>query len=392
MSNDYVLSPFCFIKKQNDGFLIGTLFDVEKSIHIKSISEINPNITEINNSIFIKKEDLSYYKKSCFDRLEMSYFSQKVQLGYIDTTTVCPYKCRMCPKYKFTLDRSQKELDLESFENIIMQLKHQAGIELHLFGDPFYDDNIYKKIYSANKNGIFPSFSTNLVSLNKVNMQNLINLKIDHLTISLDAISVPIFNKTRGHITKSEIDNCLELLKNILSKNSSSNFIKQVVLQSICLTTNKNERIKVKDLANYFQCAYYEKNYISFPSNDNDIGEVPLFHSDEKLFLYDLIGAQTPFRCLKAWNRKEMAIMSDGALVPCCLMYNDTAKIGNIKKCTLKDLQEGEKAKTFRKQIWNSYYCGEICKLCTQNKVKYSHSAISNELISSLKKYCISSW
>lgn len=155
-------------------------------------------------------------------------------------------------------------------------------------------------------------------------------------------------------------------------------------------------RGKIKKLASqYDNCFYYEKNLIRFPSTkyqEQNFSDEVTFCKDEKMLLYNLIGQKTPFKCLKVWKKREMAITTDGDIVPCCLSFNDTVHIGNVRDESIHNIQTGSKYRELRKKIWDGKKIGSICDTCTQNTAHYFHSQIPNEQLQKLGKYCINQW
>uniref|UniRef100_UPI0022B6B41C hypothetical protein n=1 Tax=Streptococcus dysgalactiae TaxID=1334 RepID=UPI0022B6B41C len=178
MGNEYYLSPFITVTMSDDGGLIlKNLLQGDKKILVSDIDEIDPKVEEIRAFCFIDG-DLKANIKQSFKKLEKFFHKQRASLGYIETTANCPYHCRICPKGYTKQIRNNSELSIQVFEKAVKQIQGQENLALHLFGDPFYDKHIYEKIRLANVYGIKPSFSTNLVSLNNIDFNKIMKLKI----------------------------------------------------------------------------------------------------------------------------------------------------------------------------------------------------------------------
>lgn len=98
---------------------------------------------------------------------------------------------------------------------------------------------------------------------------------------------------------------------------------------------------------------FYLKPFIDFPNtNAKYVKEEFIFKNEENIFLYQLLGKKLPFKCLKPWNKKELAINTDGDLLPCCLLFNNNKKIGNIFDGNLVNILNSNDYKEFRKKIF----------------------------------------
>lgn len=393
MDDFFLLPTVCVQYKDGKYFLKNLLYHYEK-IEIEKLDLIFPQTKLIETKIFARKSEMESLKEEMFSILENKYKNSVTALGYIETTSACPYKCKMCPKGTNKLERTVMTMSMKVFENVIDSLAGQTDITLHMFGDPLYDESIYEKIMYANNKGIKPSFSTNLVSLKNMNLKKMCKVKIGGMTVSIDSIKPEELSIIRGKITQKQIDESFECLEKIISEAENSKFIEKIYLQ--CINFKNNEYTKTQ-LEKYIKCRenveFYEKPFIEFPNTDKvEEALSTVYKKDEWIWLYHILGMATPYRCMKPWNKKEAAVLSDGSFVPCCMSYNDKSKLGSIVEEGLEDIENGERFLNFRKNIWSGGECGEICNLCKLNKNKIIHSEITEEKIQYLKKLCISYW
>lgn len=396
VSNDFFLSPLAYIAYVNGKYSIGHLLEPHKTVEIEDLDSFEPHNETLQDFVFFRMNELKQFKIRYFELLEKKYRASKSKIGYIETTSVCPYHCVMCPKHDNKLIRNNIHMGVHTFNMIINQLVNQDEVELHLFGDPFCDPEIYTRIQTANSKGILPSFSTNLISLGNIDFHKLAGIKIKYLTISFDAYDADTLAKIRGKTDIETWNHCLDVLEHLIQYSKESGAIQYFVFQCIRLNINKNEREKIKNLASLNEnCFYYEKNLVSFPLSEyheqNAMDEFT-FTKDEKILLYNLIGAKTPFKCLKVWKKEEMALTTDGDVVPCCLSFNDTVHVGNVQSESIYDIQTGSKYQELRRKIWEGEKIGSICDACSQSNVQYFHSQIPMDQIQKLRKYCIGQW
>ena len=393
MINEYVLSPFTYIYVEKNKYIIGDIFNKKSEVKLESIEEILPNKDLISKGIFIKKSKINYIKETYFKKLEEKFYSNNIKIGYMETTSICPYKCKMCPKSSNDLERVTNEMHFDLFKKIVKQL-NQKYITLHLFGDPFFDSDIYSKIGYLNDNNIMPSFSTNLTSLNKIDFDRLRRTNIDYLTISIDTTNSEEFSKIRGKVNNKFFENSFLSLEKLINISNESNCINHIILQMIDLNINSEQSELIEKIASkYDNCSFFKKQFILFPNmKDVELKSDNIIEGNNKVLIYQLLGVDLPFKCLKPWKQNELGVLSDGAIVPCCLSFNSTVKIGNLNNQTLNDIKNGESFKKFRYGIWNKGYVGEICTNCTQSKTKISNQLIPSDKLDFLIDYCISSW
>lgn len=213
VSNDFFLSPLAYISYTNKKYYVGHLLNPQKTVEISDLSSLEPSNKMLQDFIFYQYYEMKNVKLRYLELLEKKYGASKLRIGYIETTSVCPYHCVMCPKHDNKLIRENIHMPISIFELVMNQLVNQDEIELHLFGDPFYDPDIYTRIKMINLIGILPSFSTNLVSLSKIDLQKLMGLKIKYLTISFDSYDADTLSQIRGKTEPEELNRCLEILK-----------------------------------------------------------------------------------------------------------------------------------------------------------------------------------
>ena len=282
----------------------------------------------------------------------------------------------------------------EIFTKLISQLCYQSKVELHLFGDPFCDKLIYDRIEMLNNRGIVPSFSTNLISLQNINLNKLRKLKIGNLTISCDTDENIIFSEIRGKITEEEMKKCFAMIETLANFVMKTDCIDKIILQKIKMLANqKRSELIEKIVTRNKKCIYVEKEYIEFPGETKtNLGRNTIYAGNEKILLYHLLGKKTPFKCLKVWDKKEQGITSDGDMVPCCLTYNSVMNFGNINKEYLSEIQSANLYTEFRKSIWSGENVNSICDICFQSSQIFFHSRITKKDRELLKDYCIEEW
>lgn len=390
----FILLPTTYIYiDDNDIFHLGNMLNGKAEITVKSIDEIMPSEKFLNCKIFVDYTEVSDIKNYYLEILEKRYNKSSSKIGYIETTSICPYLCRMCPKYDNKLIRKQSIMEEKTFNRAVEQITNQE-IELHLFGDPFCDNKIIERIKYLNMHKIFPSFSTNLISILNFNLENLKDCYIKYLTISIDTFDAQLFSEIRGNMSDLLFQNCINKLRRLVIYAERTKCIFRFIFQVIDLNINIESREAIKKMAvEHKNCIYNVKKFIKFPNvNIPKLETKNIFDGNEKVLIYQLLNRKLPFKCLKVWNKKEKGITSDGKIVPCCMSYNAAYDLGNILDNTLKEIEESKKYFDFRQAIWNNTDAGEICNKCSQNSLQLYHKRIPYEQLKYLSIYCIENW
>ena len=392
MSNFFLHPATCVQSNGSQYFIMNAM--VGKTVVVDNLRSMKVTDEMINGKIFWPVQEQKKAGEEMLAYLEKYYHSTGVKLGYIETTSICPYLCKMCPKSSNRIDRKCHTMSMEVYRSIIDQLPESSELTLHLFGDPFCDKEIKEKILYANKRKILPSFSTNLISLANADFDALQDIRMGDLTVSIDAASAEEMSDIRGKTSKTQFESGLLYLKRLAHLQEELHFADSITLQSIDMNHAEQVRGFLKEMVVQFtQLSYYEKPFIVFPGMEGNVLKSTKEYSDhEWLWIYDLLGERKPYRCLKLWNKKELGILSDGRVVPCCMCYNETKPIGDASVELLSDILNGERYMEFRRSAFYGGDCGEVCNRCVINGEKKYHRDIDAKDIEHLWEYCIDRW
>lgn len=70
--------------------------------------------------------------------------------------------------------------------------------------------------------------------------------------------------------------------------------------------------------------------------------------------------------------KTQLAILSDGTVVPCCLDSNGMINLGNIFKESIEEIQNKERYQNLKKSFQDRKPSEKICKSCTFKEKKYN--------------------
>lgn len=280
----------------------------------------------------------------------MHYKFHKV---YIELTNICGLECSFCP----TKQTPTSILDLEFFENILIQLKpYTKDIAFHVFGDPLTLSNLEKYLDISLKHEFKVHITTTGYYLKNFDLNIFLHKAIKQINFSLNS-----YNKNEMKLTLKEyLEPMFELcdlklknkrhhfinfrLWNLDNQNSEISFNNEVFkllskkfnVNLSNLDTSKSKRLEnqiLLDFDNYFKWPSLEDTEIS---NGNCHG-----------------------------LSSQIAILSNGVVVPCCLDSFGVINLGNLTNTSLKDILFSKKSLDIVEGFKKNIAVEELCQKCT---------------------------
>ncbi|MCK5195810.1 MAG: radical SAM protein [Desulfobulbaceae bacterium] len=165
----------------------------------------------------------------------------------IEVTSLCKASCFYCPHTTYKDHWRHGSMSLETFKRIAPAFKVANLIFLQGWGEPFMNEDLFKMIEIAKKVGCQVGLTTNGMALGSETINQLIDLKLDILAISLAGTESETHNRLRagtdfGCITRS----LLELKEKKARKNV---LLPRVHLAYIMLKSNFEDLWRIVDYA-----------------------------------------------------------------------------------------------------------------------------------------------
>jgi radical SAM protein with 4Fe4S-binding SPASM domain len=297
-------------------------------------------------------EDLNSHRQNVFTSFERHFDPRRPKIGYIETTSRCPFTCVMCPKSSASYDRPDAIMSMQLFLQIIKQLKHQRDVTLHLFGDPLMDPNIFERLAELRKNNLRGSFSTNAMMITESFYVPLLTSGIGKLVISCDAVSNETYRAMRGPRAKQYLAE--QRLRGFLDAWQARGRPIQVILRFVNLDINISERKAFLDRwSGYAGVQFDIKTHLKFPDVSSSLdtkARLPIRQG----FLTQKQGGRAPVKCLRHWfsSKGELGIQVDGAVVPCCLSHTREVILGDLSIQPLDEIWRSDKFARLRRAIF----------------------------------------
>ncbi len=297
----------------------------------------------------------SLYNKKIKNKIKE--LNKKFPLGVdIGTTNLCNAACIMCPHSKL---KKMGTMDMNLYRKIIDNC-YKLNIKiitLSFFGEPFLDKTIVKKIKYAKEKGMTVGFYSNASLLTEELSKEIIEAKLDSITISFDGATKETYEKIRKNlkfeVTKRNVLGLINIRKRLNKKNPKINLV------LVELEENKRE---IKKFYNEWKEKVEGINIINMRNWANDIqkeGTKESFHFNKKI-------KRKP--CALIWLK--MVVDWNGDVVLCCDDWNHSTILGNLKNQTIEEIWNGEKLRAIRQaHIKGEFYRVPLCAGCNKKSV-----------------------
>jgi radical SAM protein with 4Fe4S-binding SPASM domain len=297
----------------------------------------------------------------------------------IDPCNICNLHCPLCPTGQGRNDRCKGKMSFDNFKRIIDELgAYLYRVDLHNWGEPLLNDDLYGMISYARSHNIQVRVSSNLTVIEGVKAEKLVRSGLDVLIVSLDGASQETYAQYR---VGGSFDKVIRNIKMITELKRKLNTPKPFVIwQFLVMKHNEHEILKAEGMAKDLAV-----NQLDIFPIRCDMGR-ELFWDDktrfektknwlprnEKFCVYDSTSGERKIRsntCNFLWV--QSAINWNGSVSPCCALYDEKYDFGNAFDTDFKHVWNNDKyrqaryiART-RKRSDNDLL--NVCYYCVKN-------------------------
>ncbi|EJC02175.1 hypothetical protein HPHPP3_0751 [Helicobacter pylori Hp P-3] len=277
---------------------------------------------------------------------------------YIELSDICGLQCSFCPNPK----NIRGVMPLELFEKVCKEAAPLTPIiTLHVLGDPCKLKNLNRYLSTAKRFSLKVDLVTSGVYL--CDFETLLQDAIYQISISLDA-GLDNHNKLNQH---RYIQKILEFCRYKCEKNSEV-FLNLRIQDS---TLEKHQNL-IKPFLESFECVSLE--------GLKSQGRVRLFKKSflniQKTFKWPNLNAQNPLNqeskipyCYGLI--KQVAILSNGVVVPCCMDTQAHINLGDLNHMPLKDILNSQKAMAIKTHFLKGEALELLCQNCSYTLIRY---------------------
>ncbi|GAA7559323.1 radical SAM/SPASM domain-containing protein [Helicobacter pylori] len=277
---------------------------------------------------------------------------------YIELSDICGLQCSFCPNPK----NIRGVMPLELFEKICKEAAPLTPIiTLHVLGDPCKLKNLNHYLNAAKRFSLKVDLVTSGVYLR--DFETLLQDAIYQISISLDA-GLDNHNKLNQH---RYIQKILEFCHYKCEKNSE--VFLNLRIQDGTLDKHQNlikpflesfECVSLEGLKSQSRVRLFKKSFLNIQKTfkwPNLNAPNPLNQESKIPYCYGLI--------------KQIAILSNGVVVPCCMDTQAHISLGDLNHTPLKNILNSQKAMAIKTHFLKGEALELLCKNCSYPLIRY---------------------
>ncbi|MGL2354451.1 SPASM domain-containing protein [Helicobacter pylori] len=277
---------------------------------------------------------------------------------YVELSDICGLQCSFCPNLK----NIRGVMPLELFEKICKEVAPLTPIiTLHVLGDPCKLKNLNRYLSTAKRFSLKVDLVTSGVYLH--DFETLLQDVIYQISISLDA-GLDHHNKLNQH---RYIQKILEFCRYKCEKNSE--VFLNLRIQDSTLEKHQNlikpflesfECVSLETLISQGRARLFKKSFLNIQKTfkwPNLNAPNPLNQESKIPYCYGLI--------------KQVAILSNGVVVPCCMDTQAHINLGYLNHMPLKDILNSQKAIAIKTHFLKGEALELLCKNCSYPLIRY---------------------
>ncbi len=285
----------------------------------------------------------------------------KPVIAQIEPTSECNLKCKMCVREKTGVPIGT--LSFKNFKRILDKLDCLFKLHLSGQGEPFMNPDLFKMVRYANERGVIVYFTTNGTLLTKSIIENICNVEIGEIGVSIDSPKKEVYEKIRKG---AKFEKVLENIKNLVETLKKRKKKTIVSLAIVLLKENLKDiedfvllakKLGIKKIG--FQTIQEKNDYLSRYNQDikdsvlSDLkrGIEERIKSAEKIARDNnitlIFDEQKSLGCIWPW--RSIYITWNGYVTPCCKILDYRKPyFGNILKDNFLDIWNGKNYQEYR--------------------------------------------
>lgn len=270
---------------------------------------------------------------------------------YIEITNTCNLDCHFCPKHQ----RKRRQLSAEEFDLLTDKVRGKVCfLYFHLMGEPLLHPLLPQFITMAREKGFKTVLTSNGTLLHRA--MNLLDTLPHKVQLSLHSHE----SNARG-----ELSSYMEEVMN---------FATQAAAKGTCVVLrlwNQGGMDKENELVMDYIAEYVPRPWKERPDGfrlcDN------LYLEFDRKFEWPSANASSAKREVfcKALL-KQIGVLSDGSLVPCCLDHNGDAVLGNLFHQSLEEILSSPRAQAMIEGFQHHTATEALCQNCESALVRNS--------------------
>lgn len=270
---------------------------------------------------------------------------------YIEITNVCNLNCTFCSK----TGRESRFLKVSEFEHIAREVKDFTSlIALHVKGEPFLHPDLKEILKLCEKYELKVNITTNGTLLFK-------NLDIILSSRAIRQLNISLHSADQSSLNKKEY------LENVFtSVDEIHNNTGIIISYRLWNLENIKENAVNQEVLEALG-SKYNRPHIAVEASENDFLELDknIFINQDIEFKWPSLDKNVISETGKCYGlRNQIAILSNGDIVPCCLDANGDILLGNIFENSIEEILESTRAKKIINGFEKHILTEDLCRRC----------------------------
>ncbi len=269
---------------------------------------------------------------------------------YIEISNVCNLNCSFCSKSK----REARFLSEDEFLHIIKEVRPFSDfVYFHVKGEPLLHPSLPCFLKVCEENGVHVNITTNGTLLGEKEDVLLSSKALRQINISVHSFSEneadrDYLDKVIAFAQKASEKGIFAVLRlwNLTGERTTDEITERSIkkIGELCPEADLLEEMK-------------KKRSVTVKNN--------LFVSFEKLFEWPTLESECEFDGFCHGTRDQIAILSNGVVVPCCLDGEGVVNLGNVFEQSFESIVNGERLNAIYNGFTARCAVEELCRKCT---------------------------
>lgn len=265
---------------------------------------------------------------------------------YLEITNVCNLDCVFCPKNQ----RAKHRLTLEEYEQLTDRLQGEIRfLYFHLMGEPMLHPLLPDFVQRARQKGFIPVLTTNGTLLKSERAHALIEARPHKVQISLHSHEGNGFDRQEQYIEE------------VMQFAQAAASVGIIVVLRLWNEGgyDKDNKLLLNLLAKHIPQPWTqrydgwklaEKIYLEFDQMFEWPDEAHAEYGEDDVFCYAL--------------RKQVGVLVDGTVVPCCLDHEGNIALGNLFQQSLSEILASPRTTDMYEGFSHHHAAEELCRKC----------------------------
>jgi len=290
---------------------------------------------------------------------------------FVEISNSCNLKCPLCMMGQGRIIPRKNMMSVGNYRSLVEPLKdYLFQVSLYNWGEPFLNRDVYEIIRYSTAQNIGTVISSNFSV--PIDAERLVKSGLEHLIISSDGITQPVYEKYRAGVN---IDLVLDNLKKVVeAKKAAGSRFPYIEWQCLVTKWNESQLEEIKRTAldlGSDEVRFCNINFYAAENRQEAEEEwLPRDPSYRFFFMNEETARMDPRRsCFWLWRTAVVNV--DGGVIPCC--FFDIPDWGNVLKEPFSLIWNNEKYTEARMRFGKGERTGKIETICDDCDIPFVH-------------------